>query len=434
MASAEPNNREPALERRMKNVASRFPGSAGSPYVDARAELRRVCDWLVEQQTEEGLWPEGKANLRFYSDAYAVRALMAAARLLGDERYRAAARRWIEHLVRIQRSDGGWWVGYGWGDHDWTDADVDQSVVYVADAGEVSLALVCAYHDLRADAKTRALAKKVKASLLRFRNFTEHFRLASGAMGIGYTHRDFYADTPKQLPYMQAHHRPYAFATGATGVNSYAGLYTITGDAADWQRAMQSLDWCLENMGTASMGSSARAVESNDDRDIIGLHRVGDWAFDCSTAPRDEAAAGCPTPEPRFASGERQKLYAVWKWIMHLVADRQSVLGEWPLFRGGKPVVAYNGALRHRLFFGYSLANYVNTLSVRPGEDERLATARDRQLWLCADRDVLREHYGVCMPGAHVMPTGLRGLTLAEILAPGISRPSGIRRQTSGKK
>ena len=429
MKSDEKTDAEAELEAILRERAAGFPGSETSPYVeDVDAELARVCDWLTDEQTAEGLWPEGRINLRFYSDAYAVRALLAAAHLFGETRYLDAACRWLRHVVGAQRADGGWWTGYGVGDHDWDSPEADRSVVYVADAGEVSLALVNAYHQLCAAAKTRALADEIKTSLLRFRKFTELFRLRSGAMGLGYTRRDFYAGHVTRT-FMQAHHRTYPFATAATGVNFYAGLFTVTGEAADWERAMQSLDWCLENMGSASRPGGAGTVESNDARDLIALHRVGDWAFDCSPAPRDEAHAERDgTPEPRYADSERQKLYATWKYMMHLVADGQSGLGEWPVLRGGKPLVLYDGQLRHRLYFLYSLTSYLQNAGPRPGEDDRLVEARDRQLWLCADADILRDHYGVGMPGVHVMTSGLWGMTLAELIVPGITLPSGIRR------
>ena len=425
------DHQEQKLRQLMTERAAAFGGSDTSPYLDDVAtELRRVADWLCDEQTDEGLWPENKVNLRFYSDAYAVRTLLAAAHLFDEKTYLDAACAWLRTMVKTQRADGGWWVGYGIGDHDWQDEDVDQSVVYVADAGEVSLALVDAFHFLSANDATRELAEEVKGALVNFRRFTEHFRLRSGAMGLGYTRRDFYAGHITRT-FMQGHHRTYPFATAATGVNFYAGLFTVTANAEDWERAMQSLDWCLEHMGSASMDQGARAVESNDFRDVIALHRVGDWVFDCSTSPRDEAPAETSgTPEPRYASSERQKLYAVWKYMMHLVVDLQSDLGEWPVMRGGEPAVLYDGSMRHRLYFLYSLTSYLANGSPVSGEDDRIALARDRQLWLCADRRILNEHYGVCLSGAHVMTSGLWGMTLAEMLEPGITLPRGIRRLT----
>ena len=104
------------LQSRMNARATAFPGSDSSPYVkDMKGELRRVCDWLVEEQTDRGLWPENRINLRFYSDAYAVRALLAAWRLLDEQKYLQAACKWLRHLVKVQRTDGGWWQFGGGG-------------------------------------------------------------------------------------------------------------------------------------------------------------------------------------------------------------------------------------------------------------------------------------------------------------------------------
>jgi len=430
MSAGGGDRRAEELEQLMTDRAAAFPGSDTSPYLDdVRAELKRVSDWLVDEQTDEGLWPENRINLRFYSDAYGVRALLAAWHLFGDDRYLDAACAWVRYMVKTQRADGGWWVGYGIGDHDWDDPDCDHSVVYVADAGEVSLALVDAWHFLDGTGVDAELADDVKRALLRFGNFTDHFRLRSGAMGLGYTRRDFWSSERVERPYMQAHHQTYPFATAATGANFYAGLSTVTEDPDDWEKAMQSLDWCLEHMGaTARQGNT---VQSNDNRDIIALHRVGDWVFDCSSAPRDAAAPTDGTPEPRYVDSERQKLYAVWKWMMHVVADMQSDLGEWPVKRNNKPLMCYDGSMRHRLFFLYSLTSYLQNGSPVPGEDDRLREARDRQLWLCAEPTILNEHYGVCMSGVHVMTSGLWTMALAEMVQPGITLPRSIRRLTA---
>ena len=85
MSTDENVNSERELEELLASTAGNFPGSAASPYIeDVRGELRRVCDWLLDEQTDDGLWPENRINLRFYSDAYAVRALLAAAHLFDE--------------------------------------------------------------------------------------------------------------------------------------------------------------------------------------------------------------------------------------------------------------------------------------------------------------------------------------------------------------
>jgi hypothetical protein len=315
-------------------------------------------------------------------------------------------------------------VGYSAGDHDYDSPDVDRSVVYVADAGEVSLALVTAAHVLRGDPEQSAMADRITEAMLGFGRFCEHFRLISGGMGLGYTRRDFYSPGRRDMrTYMQAHHLPWTFATAVTGVNTYAGLFTLTGDRADWDKAMTSLDWVLDH-AAASPGQSP-TVASNDTADLTVLHRVMDWAFDCCDAPLDERGGLDDTPEPRFASPHRQRLYELWKLALHAVVDLQSELGEWPVFAHGRPIACYGGPLRHRLLFGYALTGYLQRLGTCNGEDDRLAEARDRQLWLAAEPTIRRDHYGVGLEGVHMMPTGLWAMTLAELIQPRATLPSG---------
>ncbi len=405
--------------------AAEFPGSASSPYVNPERELRGVCDWLVAEQNDDGLWPENESNLRFYSDSYAVRALLSAWKIFGEKSYFDAAEKWLRYFMGIQRSDGGWWVGYGWGDHDWDDDDCDQSTVYCADSGEITLALVNAYHFAMAGG-AEALAGDVKASLLKFRDFSDQFRLTSGAIGLGYTHRDFYQPDAGIRSIMQGHFLPYPFATVAVGVGTYAGVYSVTGDDADWRKAMESFDWVLEH----TRPETGKTLMYNDPHkaDIISLHRVADWAFHCSQSPMDPASGDDPTPEPRFAAHERQKLHCIWKYLMHLIADRQSDTGEWPVIQHSRQVVKYIGALRHRVIFPYSLTSYLGTHGADAVEDDRIIECRDRALWLYGEPTIQKEHFGVCVSGVHVMPTGLWGMTMAELLLPGVTMPTGEKK------
>jgi len=318
-------------------------------------------------------------------------------------------------------------VGYSAGDHEYDAPDRDQTVVYIADAGEVSLALVAAAHALAGHARTQALAGRIRDALRRFRAFCEMFRLRSGGMGLGYTRRDFYSrETKRMLPYMQAHLQPWLFSTAVAGVNTYAGLFSLEADPDDWEKAMQSLDYLLDHVPNHSERKE-RGTASNSSDDITVLHRVMDWVFDCCAAPGDDAGGEDPTPEPRFAAPERQRLYVLWKHVMHRVADTQSELGEWPVHAADRYVARYGTPLRHRLLYGYALTTYLGCLGVREGEDERLLEARERQLWLAGDADLRREHYGVCQPGVHMMPTGLWAMTMAELVQPGITLVGGMR-------
>ena len=223
---------------------------------------------------------------------------------------------------------------------------------------------------------------------------------------------------------MQAHYRPYPFATIATGVNFSAGLYTITQDEGDWQRTIAALDWCLEHAFVET--KKAIRHEAGQALDFRLLHRCLDVAFAASCASYDTIREGCnPTSEPRFASPERQKLYSLWKYCLHLLSESQSGNGEWLGPYDDKEVFTYSYALRHRLYILYSLTTYLENRVVPPEDTAAISKARDRQFWLCANAEILRDHYGICTNNP-VMPTGLWGMILAELIQPGITLPQGV--------
>jgi len=261
---------------------------------------------------------------------------------------------------------------------------------------------------------------------VKFRAYADQFRLASGAIGLGYTERDFYKSTPAakvRRPFMQAHHRPFPFATAVTGVGFYAGLSAVTGDAGAWRDAMRSLDWCLENLRDERQGELDPDAGRRLELRVLG--RCMDTAFRCCPAPLDKAAPTRLSSEPLYQAPERQKLYGVWKYVVHHFAETQSDAGEWPLRAAeGDAIARFNTGLRHRMYFLYSLVSYLQAGHDRPEEDKPLRHAAARQMWLCADRDVLADHYGVAGQSCIIMPTGLWAMTLAELLRPGVTLPA----------
>jgi hypothetical protein len=427
--------KELTLRGRLNLRAAQYPGSHASPYVPhLKVELTRTCEWSLSGQNQDGVWPMEKKALRFYAEGYVVRSLVAAAGILGVRRYQDAAVKWAEYMVRNQRADGGFWTGYSWGDHDFDGPDEDKTVVYLADAGELGLALIAVYHALDGKEGNEKTCKAIRTSLLRFRTFCDQFRLSSGAIGLGYTERDFYrppAGMRNPRPFMQAHYAPFPFATAVTGVAFHAALYTVTQDPADWRKAMKSLDWCLEN--SVMCEGTSQLAHGGAELDFKHLHRALDIAFASSPSPAEKAQAPHQTPEPRFASPERQKLYSLWKYCLHLFAEVQSDLGEWSLRTEDHSEIAlHTGALRHRLYPLYSLVTYLGTIGAYPKEDDALVEACGRQLWLCTDPVILDSHYGVCaeIEDLTMMPTGLWGMTLCELLQPGTTLP---RRAASGR-
>jgi len=59
--------------------------------------------------------------------------------------------------------------------------------------------------------------------------------------------------------------------------------------------------------------------------DLRLLHRCLDVAFMCSSEPFEMTAKDAVTPEPYFRSAARQKLYALWRYGLLLVAESQLV-------------------------------------------------------------------------------------------------------------
>lgn len=391
-----------------------------------REALQKICQQILLRQADDGLWHSTENpnyQHRFYADSYAVRALIAAAEILDQPDYREAALKWVFNYIGQQRPDGGWWVGYSWGDND---NATDRSVVYVADAGETTVALAAAFHSLRQLQDKDLRADKIHQSLSLFRDFADLFRLRSGAMGLGYTERDFYrigrGCGPR--PFMQGHFRPFPFATVVTGINFNALMYSIDGKEKDWDKAMASLDWCLENSYVDVSIGSRHGEERlfGGKLDLMYLFRAMDLAYTCSTAPYDRVDGFNAAAEPTFVSVERQKLYSIWRYIMHLLADSQSDIGEWPVIQDDKALVGYSGPLRHRLYYLYALTAYLqHNGSIIPG-DERIRRARDRQLWLCLEPQILSRHYGAGF-AENQMPAGLWGMTLCELLRPGSTMP-----------
>ncbi|MEA3400110.1 MAG: hypothetical protein U9R79_02585, partial [Armatimonadota bacterium] len=160
---------------------------------DARAALKAVGRWLMDNQTEEGNY-----SSIFYGDMYGARALRVLSKLTGDERYRRSALRAADMLVRDQRPDGGWWVGYG----------PPGELVFVADDGCIALGLVQLAPYCR-PARRRAYLDAAR----RFMDFREGFRITEevatdleasygeghagvlrGGLGIGYVLRDYFSD------------------------------------------------------------------------------------------------------------------------------------------------------------------------------------------------------------------------------------------------
>ncbi len=82
------------------------PAAVPAPVPDPAACLRAACDHLVAVELPTGLFDYEAGS--WWEMSYAVRALLLGYRILGEARYRDAARRAMDSFVAEQNQDGGW--------------------------------------------------------------------------------------------------------------------------------------------------------------------------------------------------------------------------------------------------------------------------------------------------------------------------------------
>ena len=111
---------------------------------------------------------------------------------------------------------------------------------------------------------------------------------------------------------------------------------------------------------------------------------------------------------------------------MELIAESQVETGEWFGPYDDKEYLEYDYNLRHRLYFLYALTTYLQNPGLHGADEGDLLTgARNRQLWLCSDPFLLKEHYGVCI-NKPMMPSGVWGMIMSEMAQGGITVPGGL--------
>ena len=140
----------------------------------AREALRQVCDFLVQEAADDG-----KMMGYSFIDSRGVRTLLAGYELLGERRYLRTARRWGDIMMREQRPDGGYRMGYG--------ITSKGESCYVADGGEIAVAMARLVSYARGQAKARALLRSLDAYMA----YREEFRVPSGGIGVGWCLQDY---------------------------------------------------------------------------------------------------------------------------------------------------------------------------------------------------------------------------------------------------
>lgn len=210
-------------------------------HADARKALEAGADWMISGQAEEGNF-----SPYFYADVYSARTLAVLSLLTGYSSYRSAALRLIDMLIRKQRPDGGWWVGYG----------QPEECVFVADDGCIALGLVqlARYMDPRRRSQCIEAAR-------RFNTFRESFRITAdvvrslkqeygaedpgvllGGLGIGYVRHDYFADKALGETRREMRQRPWTLHCSL----AFLGALSVLDPAPPWQElALQDTRWFL---------------------------------------------------------------------------------------------------------------------------------------------------------------------------------------------
>lgn len=225
---------------------------------DALNALTAAGDWLRSNQE-----PTGQFSRFYYADTYGARAMRVLATFTHNAKYGAAALRMTDMLVREQRADGGWWVGYG----------PPGDCVFVADDGCIALALVqlAAYVDEGRRREYLGAARK-------FIEFRESFRITSeaaqeltrqygeghrgivpGGLGVGYVRTDYFA----KKPYGRVHREMRQFPwTLHCSLAFLGGLHSLAPSDEVYRLAAQDTRWFLARVAEGK--DSVRSPYANE--------------------------------------------------------------------------------------------------------------------------------------------------------------------------
>lgn len=196
--------------------------------LDARAALRQIADHLVAQAADDG-------RLHGYSfiDNRGMRTLLAAAEILGRKAYREPPRRWAELMLREQREDGGYRMGYG--------MTSKGEECYVADGGEIAvgIARLVSY-------STGRDRQRLRRSLDAYMAYRDSFRVPGGGIGVGWCLHDYGRrpviplETPTRIYAPEIN--TYTIGCSLAAAYAHAAIYASTPLE---NRAQADADWLM---------------------------------------------------------------------------------------------------------------------------------------------------------------------------------------------
>jgi len=210
--------------------------------VSATECLLQVVQWLVRNQS-----PDGTFSGISFEDNRAARGLLGAYEITGDKQYKDAAIRWGEEMMRLQREDGGYRMGYGIGRKG--------EACYVADGGEIAIAMARLVTYAEGARKQRLID-----SLRAYMGYRESFRQPSGAIGVGWCLQDY-----GQRPIVPLD-KPTRILAGETNMYTIgctlaaaAAFARLTGEPGDLAMALKDTEWLLAHYKNYS-GAAAESA------------------------------------------------------------------------------------------------------------------------------------------------------------------------------
>ncbi len=211
--------------------------------VDAERCFFALVDWLVEHQN-----PDGTYSGTSFEDNRAARGILGAFELTGDDKYRASAIRWGEEMIRLQREDGGYRMGYGIGSKG--------EACYVADGGEIAIAMARLISYTQGEQKQRFID-----SVRAYMGYREDFREPNGAIGVGWCLHDYGQrptaplDTPTRIYAGEKN----TYTIGCT-LAAAAAFSRVINEPEFTAMVLRDTDWLLEHYTSYSGASAESAV------------------------------------------------------------------------------------------------------------------------------------------------------------------------------
>jgi len=215
------------------SIAAPIVNSQFSLSLDTMKTIRDMGEFFVQQGADDSEF----SGISFV-DNRGARGLLGAYELTGNERYRRSAVDWGLAMIRKQREDGGYRMGYG--------ITPKGEACYVADGGETALAIASVVNYTGG-----AQRKQFMNSLRAYMGYRDSFRCPGGGIGVGWCLTDYGRRPTVKLDKPTRIYAPEknTYTIGCTLAVAYA-YARLTGDPKDERAAEGDAEWLMKRATT----------------------------------------------------------------------------------------------------------------------------------------------------------------------------------------